>query len=248
MEAVTFPEPAAEPREAEAVSPDGSYPTMRLVELVLKAPERLDALIRDESLAPELIPRLLAVALAGLTAFGIAATVVVNLAGDLPAWMPSARWSDGAWASLTLAYVLGMVAATGVCLPSFYFYGLLAGVRLSMAQAAVHAIKCLAVGAVALVGVLPIYVAAALGMIVFSAPAGWMRPTIALGLALPFLAGAWGVRSLYAGFVGLADTMPPGRSAGRAAFLRRLTLAWSACYSVVTPVMIYWLWTHFAGR
>ena len=56
------------------------------------------------------------------------------------------------------------------------------------------------------------------------------------------------MRSLYAGFIGLADTLPPDgrRPAGRV-FLRRLTLAWSACYTAVTPVMIYWLWTHFAG-
>ena len=159
----------------------------------------------------------------------------------------SARWSDGTWASLTLAYVLGLVAATGVCLPSFYFYGLLAGVKLSMLQAAAHAVKCLAVTAVVLVGVLPIYVAVSLGMIVFSAPAEWMRLTIGLGLALPFVAGLWGVRTLFVGFTDLADTLPSCRKADRACFLRRLTLAWSACYTTVTPVMIYWLWTRLAG-
>jgi hypothetical protein len=161
--------------------------------------------------------------------------------------MPSARWSDGAWASLTLAYVLGLVAAAGICLPSFYFYGLLAGVRLSMLQAVAHTVKCLAVTATVLVGVLPIYVALALGMIVFSAPVEWMQLSIGLGLALPFIAGLWGVRSLFVGFTGLADTLPAGRRARRATFLHRLTVAWSACYTAVTPVMIYWLWTRLAG-
>ena len=103
--------------------------------------------------------------------------------------------TDGTWANLTLAYVLGLVAATGVCLPSFYFYGLLAGVKLSMLQSAAHAVKCLAVTAVVLVGGLPIYVAVSLGMIVFSAPDEWLRFTITLGLALPFIAGLWGVRT-----------------------------------------------------
>ena len=214
---------------------------------MLKDQRRLDALIRDEARAPDLIPRLLAVALVGFTIFGIAATLIVNLGGAPPSWVPSARWSDGTWASLTLAYVLGLVAATGVCLPSFYFYGLLAGVKLSMLQAAAHAVKCLAVTAVVLVGVLPIYVALSLGMIVFSAPAEWMQLTIALGLALPFIAGLWGVRSLFVGFTDLADTLPTCRKARRACFLRRLTLAWSACYTAVTPVMIYWLWTRLAG-
>ena len=217
---------------------------MELVELMLKDRPRLDSLIRDEVHAPELIPRLLAVALIGYAVFGIAATLIVNLSHTQPFWMPSARWSDGAWASLTLAYVLGMVAATGVCLPSFYFYGLLAGVKLSMLQATAHAVKCLAVTAVVLVGALPIYVAISLGMIVFSAPDEGTQWTIGLGLVLPFVAGLGGVYSLFVGFTGLADTLPACR---RACFLRRLTLAWSVCYSTVTPVMIYWLWTRFAG-
>ena len=161
--------------------------------------------------------------------------------------MPSTSWSDGTWASLTLAYVLGLIAATGVCLPSFYFYGLLAGVKLSMLQATAHAVKCLAVTAVVLVGALPIYVAVALGMIVFSASDDWMRWAVGQGLALPFVAGLWGVYRLFEGFTELADTLPARRQARRKVFLSRLTLAWSACYSIVTPVMIYWLWTRFAG-
>ena len=242
MQTMTLGEEVTRPRASD--SPGEEPRTMELVELMLKDRPRLDSLIRDEVHAPELIPRLLAVALIGYAVFGIATTLIVNLSHTQPFWMPSARWSDGAWASLTLAYVLGMVAATGVCLPSFYFYGLLAGVKLSMLQATAHAVKCLAVTAVVLVGALPIYVAIALGMIVFSAPAEATQWTIGMGLVLPFVAGLGGVYSLFVGFTGLADTLPACR---RACFLRRLTLAWSVCYSTVTPVMIYWLWTRFAG-
>jgi uncharacterized membrane protein len=242
MQTMTLGEQVTRPRASD--SPGDEPRTMELVELMLKDRPRLDSLIRDDVHAPELIPRLLAVALIGYAVFGIAATLIVNLSHTQPFWMPSARWSDGAWASLTLAYVLGMVAATGVCLPSFYFYGLLAGVKLSMLQATAHAVKCLAVTAVVLVGALPIYVAIALGMIVFSAPAEATQWTIGMGLVLPFVAGLGGVYSLFVGFTGLADTLPACR---RACFLRRLTLAWSVCYSTVTPVMIYWLWTRFAG-
>jgi len=245
MQAVAIFDEFAGPTTSGAPADDPR--AVGLMELMLKDPRRLDALIRDETLAPELIPRLLAVALAGFTAFGVAATLIVNLAGAPPSWMPSTRWSDGHWASLTAAYVFGLVAATGVCLPSFYFYGLLAAVKLSMLQAAAHAVKCLAVTAVVLVGALPIYVALALGMAVFSAPVEWVHATIALGLALPFVAGLWGVRSLFVGFTDLAETLPDSRKAHRARFLRRLTLAWSACYTTVTPVMIYWLWTRLAG-
>ena len=245
MQTMTLGEPATPSWAAD--EPNDGLQTIDLVDLMLKDRRRLDVLIRDEARAPDLIPRLLAVALLGFTIFGIAATLIVNLVSALPPWMPSTRWSDGTWASLTLAYVVGLVAATGVCLPSFYFYGLLAGVKLSMLQATAHAVKCLAVTAVVLVGALPIYVAVALGMAVFSAPADWMRWTIGVGLALPFLAGLWGVRSLFVGFTDLADTLPACRQARRACFLRRLTLAWSICYTTVTPVMIFWLWTRLAG-
>jgi hypothetical protein len=245
MQSMTISEPVVGPLPAG--EPADRTTTGDLVELLLKDNRRLDALMRDESLVPDLIPRLLAVALAGFAAFGVTATTVLNLAGTQPPWVPSVRWPGGAWASLTLAYVVGLVAATGVCLPSFYFYGLLAGVRLSMPQAAAHAVRCLAVTAVVLVGALPVYVAVALGAVVFSAPVALVHRAIALGLALPFVAGLWGVRSLYLGFTDLADTLPAHCRGRRACFLRRLTLAWSACYTGVTPLMIYWLWTRLAG-
>jgi hypothetical protein len=245
MQTMTIEEAATQSWEADETN--DHFRTIELVDLILKDRHRLDGLIREEARAPDLIPRLLGVALLGLTIFGIAATLIVNLVPAVPAWMPSSRWSEGTWTSLTFAYVVGLVAATGVCLPSFYFYGLLAGVKLSMLQATTHAVKCLAVTSVVLVGALPIYVALSLGMTVFSAPNHWIEWTIAAGLALPFVAGLWGVRSLFVGFTALADTLPACRQARRACFLRRLTLAWSVCYTAVTPLMIYWLWTRFAG-
>jgi hypothetical protein len=247
MQTMTIGETVTQPWTADSQSPVKSGRTTELVELMLKDRRRLDLFIRDETHAPELIPRLLAVSLLGFTIFGIAATLIINLGGAQPAWVPRVQWSNGTWASLTLAYVLGLVAAVGVCLPSFYFYGLLAGVKLTMLQAAAHAVKCLAITAVVLVGVLPIYVAGSLGMIVFSAPIEWTRSTIALGLALPFISGLAGVRSLFIGFAELTFSVPSCQQVSRTLFLRRLTLAWSVCYTTVTPVMIYWLWTRLAG-
>jgi hypothetical protein len=245
MQTMTIGEPLAQPLAENSRNEDPR--AKDLVELMLKDRRRLDSLLRDEAHAPDLIPRLLIVALTGFTIFGIAATLLLNLGGEAPRWVPSTQWSNGTWASLTIAYVIGLIAATGVCLPSFYFYGLLAGVKLTMLQAAAHAVKCLAVTAVVLVGALPIYVAVALGMIVFAAPVEWMQLTIGLGLALPFVAGLGGVRSLFVGFTDLADTLPSPHKGRRSSFLRRLTLAWSVCYTAVTPVMIYWLWTRIAG-
>ena len=105
----------------------------------------------------------------------------------------------------------------------------------------------MAAGAIALVGILPIYMALALSAIVFRVSPATVEAWVGLGLALPFLAGVWGAACLYEGFVGFADTMPSACRADRECFLRRLILAWCGCYTLVTPLMIYTLWNYFAG-
>src|SRR5262249_40230902 len=102
--------------------------------------------------------------------------------------------------------------------------------------------------AVMLLGILPIYVAIVLGMVVFQAPLLNLEIALDLGLGLPFVAGLWGAWSIYRGFLALADTLPAARRCRRTCFLRRLTVAWAACYSVVMPVMIYTLWNFFVTR
>ena len=69
-------------------------------------------------------------------------------------------------------------------LPSLYFYCLLAGVRMTMLEVVVHAVKSKAVAAVALVGILPIYVAVAMGVVIFDAGEFWLQATMFLGLAI----------------------------------------------------------------
>ena len=135
-----------------------------------------------------------------------------------------------------------------MCLPSFYFYGLLAGVRVSWAQVTAQVMKGQAATAVMLIGIMPVYVAAALGGNVFAAPQPLLRGVLYAGLALPFAAGLWGVRSIYVGFLGLSDTLPPERHCRREYWLRRLTAACHACYTAVCPVMIYTLWGYFADH
>jgi TctA family transporter len=99
-----------------------------------------------------------------------------------------------------------------------------------------------------LMGLLPIYVAGALGLLVFRVPQEKVEIAFYFGLTLPFVAGLWGIRSVYLGFMQLADTLPPERRCRRECFLRRLTLACAACYTAVTPVMIYTLWDNFANK
>lgn len=231
---------------------EDEHSILGLSELLLKYPQHVDALTRQTREQPELIPRFLAVALISFSVFSLTLILVLSNAHPhtLPAFL-ARHWAHdpvGSSVSLWLAYTLGLIGATGVCLPSFYFYSLLAGVRISILQVTANVLKAKASTALMLLGVLPIYVAVVLGLFVFQAPLPWLRNAIYLGLALPFLAGMWGVWGLYRGFLGLSDTLAPERRCSRTCFLRRLTLAMAACYSAVTPLMIYSLWTFFAEK
>ena len=214
MQTMTIGEPVSQPWTADPPADIKDSKTTDLVELMLKDQRRLDSLIREDSRAGA-DSQAAGRCPCGVHDFRNRGHVDRQPGGLVALVDASARWSDGTWANLTLAYVLGLVGATGVCLPSFYFYGLLAGVKLSMLQSAAHAVKCLAVTSVVLVGALPIYVAISLGMIVFSAPAEGIRWIIGPGLALPFVAGLWGVKTLFLGFADLAETLPPCRKAER---------------------------------
>lgn len=258
---------APSPESSEPDLEDGrSLGVLMLVEMILKSPRRLDCRIREIGLQPRLIPLFLTISLVSFTLFGIALSLVLASAHvtpqltaldaflDQPRQHPqlirfdnldgfAAYWTSGAAWRLIVAYSFGLIAATGVCLPSLYFYGLLSGIRLSMLDVTTHAMKAKATSAIALLGILPIYIAGALGVAIFDWLPDVMRDwTIWIGLVLPFLAGLWGTVSLYRGFLNLTDTLPPERCARRGCFLRRLVVSWSACYTAVAPVMIYTLW------
>jgi hypothetical protein len=120
-------------------------------------------------------------------------------------------------------------------------------VKFSLAQIVSQVLRAKAASAVVLIGILPIYVAVVLGLVVFGAEPELLEGCLYLGLGLPFLAGLEGVRALYRGVSSMAQSMPEDRRCRRECFLRRLTLSWAACYTVVSPVLVYRLWQHFAG-
>jgi hypothetical protein len=146
-----------------------------------------------------------------------------------------------------LGYTLGILLAAGVCLPSFYFYSLLAGVKLSWLQISSLIARGTAANAILLLGILPVYVAVVLGMVVFQAPEDSLKWAVYVGLALPFLTGLWGLRAIYLGVVDLSANLSHLGHCKRLCFLRRLVLSWAAVYATVVPVMIYRLWEFFAG-
>jgi hypothetical protein len=246
--------PFAEPAEVENSEPPPSSASenslLGLAELLLKAPAHLDASVRDPNRQGELIPRLLILTLCCLAIFAVVLTLLF-LAADtstVPAVVEHWNRSAGSACALALAYPVGMVAAAGICLPTFYFFGLLAGVRISVLQVTAHVLKGETATAVLLLGLTPIYLAVALGLVIFQAQQEALTAALAVGLALPFAAGLWGVRSIYVGFLGLTDTLPLSCRARRSCFLRRLTVAWAAVYTAVTPVMIWSLYHNLAVR
>jgi hypothetical protein len=221
-----------------------------VVEMLLKDRRKLDLFLRHDAAQRRIIPHLLTVAVCGFALYGITATVLLNLLRDAADfWLPivpPSFWNDLGAGNLTTAYVVGLIAANGICLPSFYFYGLLAGVRISPVGATAHALKGMAAGAVALVGILPVYVPFALAAVIWSDDVPLLAVCAAIALLLPFIAGLWGVTSLYEGFTALADTIPCERRESRRCLLRRLVFAWSGCYTFVTPWVIYALWYHLS--
>jgi hypothetical protein len=238
--------------ETAVSEPTDARSVLGLTELLLKDPGGLDRLARDETRQTWLIPSLLAIGVASFGLFALVLVVTLDAApvSALPAplveWRPSHRAASalGLW----LGYTLGFTLTIGVCLPSFWFYGLLAGIRATWLQVTAQMVKGQAATAMMLLGVLPVYFTAALGAVIFRAPPETLRAVLWIGVGLPFLAGLWGVRSIYRGFIGLSDTMPMERRFARVWLLRWLTFACSVCYTAVCPVMIYTLWKHFAEQ
>src|ERR1700730_1952301 len=142
----------------EAPLPANEHSVLGLTELLLKNPGRLDVLTRDPSRQPELIPRFLAVSLASFSLFSLTLVLLLRSAPleAVPSFLRE-TWtghSVGSAVSLWLAYTLGLGAATGICLPSFYFYGLLSGVQISVLQVTAQIMKGKAATSVFLMGLL----------------------------------------------------------------------------------------------
>jgi len=232
---------------------DAANATFQIVELLLKEPARIDELNRDPARQAELFPRLLFISLTSYLVFSFMMVLIINLA-PAAAYpdaavlsLPAARWNDGSGLSLPLAYTVSIVLAACVCLPSFYFYSLLAGVRMTWLQIVSLVGKGTAANAIMLLGILPIYVAVVMGLIVFGAPLNYLQWALGIGLLLPFVSGLWGLQAIYRGVLSLSAAMPASWKCRRACFLRRLTLSWAAVYTAVLPVMVYRLWGYFAA-
>src|SRR6185436_11899446 len=210
-----------------------------LTDMTLKRPEDVRAVSRDEDLQPRVVLNLLLIGLSGIALFSIAFTIILACAPQL-AWVPRVSFHDRSILRPVLSYTIGMVGALGICLPSFYFYGLLAGIRASMLQVTAISLHALATTGIILMGLLPIYVGGILAVIVLGATDGLVYPfLVAIGLLLPFLAGLVSLKVMYEGFVDLIRTLPETRMESRAPMVRMLALAWACLYTAVAPVTLW---------
>lgn len=200
-------------------------------ELVLRDGPGLDRFIVEPALQEAGVRQLLGVSIVGTLAYGAMVGLVAQLSGAAPSFF-------GRLPLLTLPLALSgaFIGALAICMPSFYFYTQLSGLDASLRVVTGQALRVQARTSVLMLGVLPIYVALALASVVGFIDGG--RALVSWGLALPFVVGLWGLRSLWLSFRRLSDTLPVAHQR-RPWFLPRMVLAWGVVYSVVAPVALY---------
>ena len=214
----------------------GPISLLRYFELLLKNRAELSAVLRAGDRLGDALQKLLAISLIGFGVYAATIAAVLHLS----------RVNGGlnrfGWISLLVSYTIGPIATLGVCLPSFYFYALLAGVQPSMLQVAVQSVRAITVTSVLLLGIMPLYLAVVVGLYIIGGPQdSAFIQSLTAGFLLPIFAGVYGVVTFYKGFVDLASTLPPQRRRTRARFLTRMALAQAGLYAFVMPVMIYTL-------
>jgi len=227
---MAFSETLATPQltaAGETRRPDHIY------DLLVRDDPRLDLILQDEARGLETIQQLLAVSVLGFLFYGFA----VGLAQQLLGAGLGSRWI-GTMPILTLPFSLtiAFLLALLVCLPSFYFYTQLSGLDASFRLITAQALRVQARTAVLLLGALPFYIA-----VVLAALAGAFDGTgdiLLLGMALPFVVGLAGLRSLHRSFARLAAELPVAH-ARRPGFLSRMVFAWGMVYSVVCPIALW---------
>jgi hypothetical protein len=220
-----------------------------LFEVLLKAPARLDAFLREPALVGKLLAGFTVLVAAGYGLYGLALGLLL-LAGPRagvpellgPLW--SGDWRSAA--ALAATYPAGLLAATLLCWPSYWYFAQLGGARLSPAQTLAHSLKGKAAAAVLLLGLLPIYAIGSLGLITAGAPAGVLQAAGYAGLLLPFVGGLRGAVSIYNGFEAVVRAMPARVQRQRYMLPSWLVLMWAALFTLAAPLTLYTVWGWLA--
>lgn len=223
-----------------AATPAGREPipgTLLLIDWIIKDRERLRDALHDDRAHPELLPRLLSIAVGALAIYGtiMAGVVAVThtpLAGIIGHRAPISPFA------IPIAYPLGLLGALGICLPSFWFYALQCGFRPSLRQIVLSTAVGQALTGVFLIGILPVFAAGIIAAERLGGGPDALRLWAWLGLVLPLPAGIIGVRELHGWFIRAAETLPKDRRASRRGFVELLALWSAALYVTVAPLLV----------
>jgi hypothetical protein len=218
-----------------------------LLEVLLKAPRRLDAFVRDPKLQGKLIAGFTAIVVAGFVLYGLVLALLLSAVppGGVPRLL-TPQWS-GTWrsaAALCATYPVGLLLATLLCLPSYFYFALLGGAKMSLREVLTHSLKGKAATTVLLMGLLPIYAVVMLGLILLGATAEVLAGGFYVGLVLPFVTGLRGAQSIYSGFRALVNALPPGERQRRYLLPDWLVVVWAVVFTVTAPLVLYELWVQ----
>lgn len=238
LPASAAPATAEAPSEAPLDDPD-------VFELLLRQRDRADAVCADPASAAALLPRLMAVGVVGVGAFALAQGLILGRL-PLPHWLEPLATGSLPWRVLVLfaAYELGLMGAHVAALPSWYFYALLTGIRTHGWRLAVEAMRARATAALALLGILPVYLAGVLGLslLVPEDPHHPLHAVLVLatsaGFALPFVAGLAAPAGLLRTLLRLAEESDAVRpeASRRKARPWLMAFAWTVLFASMAPL------------
>ena len=239
-------EPVLETLPADAEGAPAAFSSAwGLFEVLLKAPDRLNPYARLPALQPRLSMGFTVITLVGLGAYALLLYAALLYA------QPEARptilqhgWDGGAAsaAGLLAAYPAGVLLATAVVLPTYWFLGLLFGVKMPLGEVLTHTLKGKAATTVLVLGIAPIYAVVVGCLILLKVPAEMLNLALWLGLLLPFVAALRGAGAIQAGFESVVATTPDLSAASRASVPTSLMLLWAALFTLTAPVVMWKAW------
>lgn len=240
-EVVRRGEPGSRSRESEPGTAEDEEPP-GFVECLLRDDEWLDGAVMNTDGRPETLRRFILVAVAGLLLHGVVVGLVSRFVVTYDGFGAQAWYAaSGAPAAVPAALVGAFLTAVAVGLPCFYFYARLAGADVSFPVVVGQSLRALAQTSVALWAILPFYTA-----VVLSSQLGVAHDVAVVrwGLGLPFVAGLYGIRSVYRSFRRLVDGEDASEGLrlvehSRRAGLLGMVLAWGALFTAVAPIALW---------
>lgn len=227
-------------------------PTLHVVHGLIHPATQTEATWESPREAAETLPRLVGVSFGALLAYALGHAAVIHFSSV--EFMPSALRDQGILrlaGTLFISYAGAFFAANCAALPSFYFFTLLAGMRAPPWRVALDAMRAQATEGVTLLGLLPIYVAAGLGLALID-PVGAQQAgpleamlVLLIGYPLPFIAGLAATAALLRSFRRLQATIPADLAAGTTPTL--LALAWAGLFTVLAPMGVIRIFLALGG-